>query len=176
MKKSILLWQFGGYVFTVFIGTLLHFLYGWTGNSLGVAPFSAVNESTWEHMKILFFPALLFAVMQSCFWRKNYENFWCIKAVGILTATVLVPVLFYTYNGVFGASPDWVNIAIFFLAAAAGFLWEAKLLKKGSRPCKRAKAAVWILIAVAFLFVLFTFFPPQLPLFQDPLTKSYGLR
>ncbi len=175
MKRSIFLWQFGGYVFTVFIGTLLHFLYGWTGNSPSVAPFSAVNESTWEHMKILFFPALLFAIIQSRYWRKDYENFWCIKAVGVLTATLLVPVLFYTYNGAFGSSPDWVNIAIFFLAAALGFLLEARLLKKGSRPCKLTKAAVLLLILVSLSFVAFTFLPPKIPLFQDPITKSYGI-
>ncbi len=175
MKKSIPLWQFGGYVFTVFIGTLLHFLYGWTGKNIAVAHFSAVNESTWEHMKILFFPALLFAVIQGRFFKKDYGNFWCIKAVGIFTATLLVPVSFYTFGGAFGSTPDWVNIAIFFISAGVGFWIESKLFQKGNRPCKLAKAAAVLLILAAVCFVLFTFIPPHIPLFLDPLTNTYGL-
>lgn len=37
-------------------------------------------------------------------------------------------VLFYTYNGAIGKSPDAVNIAIFF-AAAASFIPESTLFK-----------------------------------------------
>lgn len=36
----------------------------------------------------------------------------------ILLGLVLIPVLFYTYNGVFGKSPDWINTAIFYFTAA----------------------------------------------------------
>ena len=43
----------------------------------------------------------------------------------ILLGLALIPVLFYTYNGVFGHSPDWVNISIFYLAAAGAFLLES---------------------------------------------------
>ncbi len=175
MKKSIPLWQFGGFVFTVAVGTILHFLYGWTGQNIAVAHFSAVNESTFEHMKILFFPALLFAVIQSRYFKREYENFWCVKTAGILTATLLVPVLFYTLGGAFGSTPDWVNIAIFFISAGVGFWIESKLFQKGSRLCKLAKAAVVLLILAAVCFVLFTFIPPHIPLFLDPLTNTYGL-
>ena len=173
--KNIPLWQFAGFVITVFLGTLLHFLYGWTGENIAVAHFAAVNESTWEHMKILFFPAFLFAIVQRKFFKGTYENFWCVKAVGILTSTLLVPVLFYTYNGALGASPDWVNIAIFFVAAGVGFWLETRLFQKGSRPCKLAKAALILLIIISVCFVIFTFIPPKIPLFLDPLTGGYGL-
>ncbi|MBR2441690.1 MAG: hypothetical protein IKB20_01260 [Clostridia bacterium] len=173
--KNIPLWQFAGFVITVFLGTLLHFLYGWTGENISVAHFSAVNESTWEHMKILFFPAFLLAIVQNKFFKENYENFWCVKGVGILTSTLLVPVLFYTYNGAFGSSPDWVNIAIFFVSAGVGVWLEARLFKKGNRPCKLAKAVLILLILMAVCFVIFTFAPPMLPLFLDPLTGGYGL-
>ena len=54
MKRSLTLWQFFGFAFTSLLGTLLHFLYEWTGKSPLVAPFSGVNESTWEHMKLLY--------------------------------------------------------------------------------------------------------------------------
>ena len=64
MKKDLFLWQFGGFVFTVVLGTILHFLYDLTNQSVLVAPFSAVNESTFEHMKLMYFPMLIFSLIQ----------------------------------------------------------------------------------------------------------------
>ena len=75
MKQNIKKWQFVGFLFTVGVGTLLHFVYEWSGKMVLVAPFSNVNESTWEHMKLLFYPALLFAVIESFFF-KDKKDFW----------------------------------------------------------------------------------------------------
>ncbi len=174
MKKSIGLWQLVGFATSTLFGTLLHFLYDWTGKSLWIAPFSGVNESTWEHMKLLFWPLLLFAIVESFFFRDR-ENFWCIKARGISLGLILIPVLFYTYNGVIGKSPDWINIAIFFLSAMLAFLYETHLFHQNDLRCKAPKLSFIFLIAIATLFVLFTFLPPKLPLFQDPITSTYGI-
>ena len=72
--KKLYSWQIGGLVFTLLVGSLLHFLYDWT-NSPVVAVFSAVNESTWEHLKLLFFPTFVFSVVESKFLLKHYPNF-----------------------------------------------------------------------------------------------------
>ena len=101
MKQRSILWQAAGFALVTFGGTILHFLYDWTGGNILVAPFSGVNESTWEHMKLLFWPLFLFALVQRPFF-KDQENYWCVKLVEILLGLVLIPVLFYTYNGVFG--------------------------------------------------------------------------
>ena len=122
MKQRSVLWQWAGFAAATFGGTILHFLYDWTGGSILVSPFSGVNESTWEHMKLLFCPLFLFAVIQRLFFRDQ-QNYWCVKLAGILLGLILIPVLFYTYNGVFGKSPDWINIAIFYISAALVFLF-----------------------------------------------------
>ncbi len=167
MKRSISLWQFYGFLFTSALGTFLHFLYDLSGESALVAPFSAINESTWEHMKILFFPILIFAIIESRLF-KEYENFWCIKLKGILLGLLLIPVIFYTYNGVIGMSPDFVNIAIFFISAAITFIYETKQFKKTPTPCNQT-AALGTLVIIAVLFAIFTFVPPALPLFISPV-------
>lgn len=174
-KKSLAWWQFCGFCTVSLLGTLLHFLFDWSKNSLFVAPFSAVNESTWEHMKIYFFPALLFAVIQSRYTGKQFNNFWCVKLIGIIIATISIPVIFYTANGAFGKTPDWVNIIIFFIANAIGFVLEFVLFQKSSLSCKRKWLPILIFIIIAILFVIFTFFTPRLPLFLDPLSGSYGI-
>lgn len=172
MKRNLSLWQFAGFALSSLGGTLLHFLYEWTG-SVMTAPFSGVNESTWEHMKLLYFPLLLFALVQSRYFR-DVPAFWCVKLRGTLVGLALIPVLFYTYNGAVGKSPDWVNIAIFFVATAAAFWVEWRLFRRGSLIC-RPRLALAALCAIGVLFVAFTFWPPALPLFRDPVTGGYGV-
>lgn len=174
MKRSIGLWQLMGFAVTSLAGTVLHFLYDWLGKAAWIAPFSGVNESTWEHMKLLFWPMFLFSIVQSFFFR-NREDFWCVKLRGVSLGLVLIPILFYTYNGVIGHSPDWINIAIFFIAAAIAYLYEAKRFQKESATCKQPKLAIGILAVIALLFVIFTFFTPQIGIFKDPLTGTFGI-
>ena len=175
MKRISFLWPAVGFAVSTFGGTLLHFLYDWTGGSVWAAPFSGVNESTWEHMKLLFWPLFLFGLVQRLFFKKQ-ENFWCVKLLGVLLGLTLIPVLFYTYNGVIGKSPDWVNIAIFYLSAAAVFLLEWQLLRHGKPSCCHPGAAFLILCIIGVLFAVCTFLPPQIPLFRDPVSGSYGIQ
>ena len=174
MKRSIGLWQLWGFAVTSLGGTILHFLYDWLGKAAWIAPFSGVNESTWEHMKLLFWPMLLFAVIQSFFFRDR-EDFWCVKLRGILLGITLIPVIFYTYNGVVGKSPDWFNIAIFFICAAIAYLYETRLFKAEKLRCRSSKAAIAALVTVALLFIVFTFLTPKIGIFKDPLTGTYGI-
>ena len=181
MKKTVGLWQLCGFAVTSLGGTLLHFLYEWLGQALWIAPISGVNESTWEHMKLLFFPALVFALVQSLFFR-DYNDFWYVKLRGITFGLALIPVIFYTYNGVIGPSPDWINVAIFFVSAAAMYLYEIRLFgqSKGESADSRGRlnlrlACLASLCVIGVLFIVFTFKTPEIGIFKDPLTGSYGI-
>ncbi len=174
MKNKIFLWQLIGFGFVSLSGTLLHFLYDLTGSPVA-ALFSGVNESTWEHMKLLFFPMLAFAVVERFFVGKKYENYWCIKLGGTLLGLLLIPVIFYTLRGIFGTTPDFVNIGIFFAAAAGAFLYETRQFADGSRACPASRRALAGMALIAVAFWVFTFRTPELPLFRDPIDGSYGI-
>ena len=174
MKQRSILWQAAGFALVTFGGTILHFLYDWTSGSILVSPFSGVNESTWEHMKLLFWPLFLFAIVQRLFFSEQ-ENFWCVKLAEILLGLVLIPVLFYTYNGALGKSPDWINIAIFYISALLVFLFERWAFRQDRLSCKYPQLAFSAIFLVGVLFAVFTFRAPRIPLFQDSLTGNYGL-
>ena len=174
MKRSINLWQLMGYALTSFGGTLLHYLYDLTGKSVLTAPFSGVNESTWEHMKLFFWPAFIFAIVESFFFRDR-ENFWCIKLRGILLGLTLIPVLFYTYNGAIGKSPDWLNIAIFFISAAIAFIYETRRFNHEGAVCGYSRLSFVFLCIIGILFVIFTFATPEFKIFSDPIAGTYGI-
>ena len=102
MGKRLFYWELAGALFTAAMGTLLHFVYDWSGGWGAAAAFSAVNESTWEHMKLLFFPMFLFSVVQVCCLGRNYPNFLAARGVSTVTGVALIPVLFYTSPACWG--------------------------------------------------------------------------
>lgn len=173
MKRSIGVWQFCGFAATSLGGTVLHFLYDWLGEAVWIAPFSGVNESTWEHMKLAFFPMVAFALFQRI-WYKRVAGYWKIKTIAILLALFLVPALFYTVKGVAGKVPDWVNIVEFFVTLLLAYGWEYLHFTKPTKPAKN-----WIYLSVlaviALSFALFTFFPPKWAIFVDPVTLGRGI-
>ena len=174
MKRSIGLWELIGFAVTSLGGTILHFLYDWLGEAAWIAPFSGINESTWEHMKLLFWPMFVFAIVQSFFFRER-NDFWCVKLRGSLLGLILIPVIFYTYNGVVGRSPDWINIAIFFISAAIAYVYETRLFNNNTTTAKNSKRSIISFCIIASLFVLFTFITPELGIFKDPITGTYGM-
>ena len=174
MKHSIPVWQVAGLIFTAVLGTFLHFLFDLTGGNLLAALFSAVNESIWEHMKLLFYPMVLFALPEYICWGRGVPGFWCVKLRGLLAGLTLIPVVYYTYTGILGVSADWFNIAIFFIAAGVSYWLETKLFQKDEGCAVPEKAAVSVILLLAAAFTVLTFLPPHIPFFQDPVTGTYG--
>jgi amino acid permease len=126
-------------------------------------------------MKLLFWPMFLYAFIQSFFFKER-KDFWRIKQKGILLGLAMVPIIFYTYNGSIGASPDWLNITIFFISAAIAYIYETKQFRKATPSRRIPKAAFLILCIIALLFVFFTFHPPKINIFRDPITGAYGIQ
>ena len=70
-KNKILRFQIYCVIFTAILGTLLHFTYEWSNENRIVGFFSAVNESTWEHLKILFYPMIITTIIEMIFIGKE---------------------------------------------------------------------------------------------------------
>ena len=176
MEKTIRRGQLAAFLFTAAAGTLLHFLFDWSGQIPLVGAVSAVNESVWEHMKLLFFPMLIAALAQRPFLGVQRRDFWCVKFIGIILGLLLIPMLYYAYTGALGIHLTWVDISIFYVAAAAAYALETRLLlPEHRRPCPFEIPAALGIALLAFVFLFLTFFPPPLPIFQDPVTLGYGI-
>lgn len=107
MGKRLNGWSLAGFLAVSVLGTLAHFCYEWSGEKLLVGAFCAVNESTWEHMKLLFFPALLFTMVQLAAARERDGALPAARAVGVTAGLALIPTLYYTYTGVWGRHAMW---------------------------------------------------------------------
>ena len=120
---------------------------------------------------------LIFCFIQYALYGNERVDFWQIKALGIVVGILLIPILFYTYNGTFGKSPDWLNVLFFFLSAALAYGVEFFLFRQKNKKICSPVWAIVLLSVLSVCFVVFTFFPLQIPLFKDPLSgKDTGSR
>ena len=167
-------WQIITVIICIILGTLLHFTYEWSGENMIVGLFSAVNKSTWEHLKLAFYPMILMAVIGYFIIGKRSDNYWFAQALGILTAIVFITTFFYTYTGIIGKNFDWLNIILFVGGICIGGYVTYKILI--SRKNYNAELiSIIFLVILFFSFILYTFNPPQIPFFKDPVTGSYGI-
>ncbi len=157
-----------GIIFVSVLGTLLHFAYEWSGNNVFAGLFASINESTWEHMKLIFFPMVIFSFYAKGKLNKSYPCIGSAMAFGTLFGTFLIPVLFYTYSGILGFTIDIINIATFYISVIAAF-WMVYKLTQSCRVANQSKALKILIMTTAVAFVLFTFFPPSIALFENPM-------
>jgi len=173
-KRSIFWYELGGMVFIIIIGSMLHFTFEWSGFQEIVGMFSAVNESVWEHLKIAFFPTLLYTIFEYRYLNKKTNNFFFAKTLGVFAILIIIPLIFYSYT-IFIEHNLTIDVLSFIFAIIVGQLVSYKMLtfKKLSKNLKLISLVALIILAIAF--VVFTFYPPQIQLFQDPNTGEYGI-
>lgn len=165
-----------GAIFSILMAFVFHFLYQWSGESPLIAPFAAVNESVWEHTKILFVPYLLFALLEYALIKPTLKRYLVAKAAGLLFVNLAVIVFFYTYSGILGYNLLWVDIGSAILWAALAYLVSYRLLIN-SKPIERhARLASVISLALMFGCFAFTFRPPHINLFLDTTGGFFGIR
>ncbi len=169
-RKCYIFWQLTGIVFTVALGVLLHFTYDWSGQNYYISLFSAVNESTWEHLKLIFFPMLIFMLIEYVFYGSAQDNFIPARVYGILSGMLSIVVLYYTISGILGTDYAWLNIAIFVAGVIIAFCVSHKIFHSKKLTSGRANLlAIIILLVVAACFIVFTNNPPNIGLFKSPV-------
>lgn len=163
----------GGAAFTILLGTLLHFVFQWSGNNPIVGIIGAVNESTWEHLKLLFFPMLFYTIFEYFAYGKNTANFIPARAVSMLSGMFIIVASFYTYTGILGENFLPLDIGTFILGTVGAYFIGYKIMQSNKLSSKKMYTAGIIILILLFLaFAVFTFSPPEIGLFSDPLAKK----
>ena len=154
-------WEIASVLFIFFIGSLLHFTYAWSGYSKIVAVFSATNESVWEHLKMAFWPGLLFALIEYPFHRSWAKNFWAAKAVGLTTTPVLICVIWYGYTLLAGRHFLAADIATFLVAVILGQRLSYLLMSHPEQGRSMRVLGKLLICALTAVFWFFTYCPPR---------------
>jgi len=153
-------------------GVLLHFAWEWSGRNGVVAVFAATNESTWEHLKLAFWPALALTPIQRTIYG-SCPGWLPATAIRCVLPSFAIVALFYGYTAVAGSHHLAVDITIFALAVFAGeCLGHAALIHDFSARARIGACGLLILVTV--LFSTLTHRPPNSFLFREPPSSQQG--
>ena len=175
MKLSALAWELWGIAFIAVLGWIFHFVFEWSGEWRPVALIAAVNESTWEHLKLAFWPALFYTIIESVFLRSSVNNFWLAKSLGLLLMPLAIVGLFYGYEAVLGHHYLAFDILIFVVAVTMGQLLSSRIFSVGEKGHAGAVLGRVLIIVMVAAFSLFTYYPPRNFLFRNPHTGGFGI-
>lgn len=149
------------------IGTLLHFLYEWSGGNPLMGLFSPVNESVWEHLKLLFMPAFFYTMLQEILRKDGEPSRISQKSKAIICALLFIVVFFYTYSGILGKSVVWIDIATFYVSVLL-YIWKS--YKKSNEDITNGDMIKGYIVwwGLLILFFVFTMWTPPIGLFREP--------
>lgn len=156
-------------------GTLSHFLYDYSGHNKIIGLFTAVNESTWEHIKIGLTPTLMWGFIDGYIFGSN-ANYFLAKLLSLITIIYLIPILFYGYKYIFKKENFVIDIIIFYVTIICSNLLFSYLIKINPIPF------FYQYISCISIFILFgcymtlTLMPIKNFVFIDPVSKKFGYK
>lgn len=162
-------WHVIGAVFTMLFGTFLHFAYEISGFIPIFAVLGSVNESVWEHLKLIYWPSVIFAFAEYCIYGRKTCGFFAAKAFALVSAMLFVAAAYYTYCGILGKNIGFANVLIFVLSCVIMYAVSyAKIKKVGT--CTFAADAFGFVIFILFAcaFCVYSFTPPHGGIFSVP--------
>lgn len=169
MNKKLKTVQIVVIILAIVFGTLLHFTYEWSGENRIVGLFSATNESVWEHLKLVFYPMLILAIVEYFVVKKEANNYIEAKSLGIFLAIAFIIVFYHTYTGIIGKNFFIIDILTFIISIILGEWVSYKLMIRKSESTTLSKIlSLAIIFYFLISFILFTYNPPNINLFKDP--------
>lgn len=175
MKDKLFRLSLCGFAFVSIAGSIFHFVFEWSGYSRLAGIFTPVNESIWEHLKLLFFPYTIWTVIEYAGLKTDYMKILPAKAAGASAGSVFLIVFFYTYSGAFGKNLEFINILSFFAAVLLAFTIDYLIIKSGRTVKLSDTAGTAFFVIAGAVFIIFTFAPPLIPLFKDSASGTYGI-
>ena len=155
------------------VGTFSHFLYDISNHNKVIGLFSAVNESTWEHVKIALTPTLLWGLIDGLIYGNN-PNYFLAKFISLLIIIILMPVLYYGHKAIIKKEIFILDIISFYVVIITSQYLFYVLLRINATPY------IIEYISCIGIFLLFggymihTLMPAKSFMFKDPITNKYG--
>ncbi len=157
------------------IGTLSHFLYDISGHNKIVGLFTAVNESTWEHMKIAITPTLLWGLYDGYVYGIE-SNYFVAKLCSLLAMCIIIPLVFYSQKIFFKKDSAIINILSFYVAIIIGQFLFYHIIEMPELDFIFSYISCIGLFIFFGAYLLLTLLPLELFIFKDPISKKYGFK
>ena len=157
------------------VGTIAHFIYELSSHNKIVGLFGAVNESTWEHIKIALTATILWSLVDGFLYGAN-PNYFLAKLLSLLIIIFLMPTLFYGYQLLFKKDNAFINILIFYLVIISSQLLFYHFLKLNPINYIGQYLSCIGTFIIFGAYMTLTIMPIKNLLFKDPITNKYGFK
>ncbi|MFQ9667545.1 DUF6512 family protein [Thomasclavelia spiroformis] len=149
------------------VGSLFHFLYSLTGECFIIGLFVPINESIFEHTKMVVLPIFIWWFIFYLFRKKDlFVNAWFTSAlIAMISAIIVIPMLFYFYSQAFGIESLVIDILILLVSLAIGQILGLHYYRHGKGI--EYHFAIFLMIVIIILFAFFTINPPAFPIFNS---------
>lgn len=175
MKNKLVAWEIGSFFFIGIVGAALHFTFELSNfSNMVVAFFSAVNESTWEHLKMVFWPGIIFALLEYTYVREHVKNYLIAKTTSVFIMSLVIVLGWYAYTPFTGRSIYKLDLTLFYIAVLIGQIISYKLLTAPPLSKRVNNFAIGALVVMLIAFSTFSFFPPKIFLFEHFDLKDTG--
>ncbi|MFX0154821.1 MAG: DUF6512 family protein [Candidatus Hodarchaeota archaeon] len=175
MKNKLLQWTLFGMIFIIIVGSLFHFVFEWLFSWPPIGAITAVNESVWEHLKLPYWPLIIFSLIEYKFIKEEANNIIIAKNLSAIISISTILIVFYSYTAILGTEILIIDILSFYIGVVIGQIISYKILTLNELP-KWLSIISWIiLIGFGLSLVIFTYLPPHFPIFQDSGTGLYGI-
>ena len=176
-RRQILYWEVGAFVFIMLFGSAFHFVYELSGFNGFAALFGSVNESSWEHLKLFFWPGLVFFLVQHAFVKEYANNYWWGKAMALLITPFGVLASFYFYLGIslpiYGRGFLWADISTGAFGVLLGNIVAYRIITAPQYRPNRANAGRLVMGVMTVAFLTLTYFVPKFFIFEDFIGYEY---
>ena len=166
---------FNSFLISVVLGTLLHFVFQKSDGNTFVGAFAPVNESIWEHLKLILIPSIITGIFEYITFGKNHSGYLGARSFATVIGMLFVLVSYYTYSGIVGTHYFVADILIFILGTGLTSLFTYLLLTRLNLGERESIMGILIIAFLLIIFMYFTFSPPMIELFRDPLSEDFGI-
>ena len=169
-KRAILLWEIATFVVVMIGASALHFAFELSDFYTPLAVVASVNESTFEHLKLFFWPALIMAIVEHAFIKGHVNNYWWGKAMALLATPIAIIVSFYFYLGIAipltGSGYLALDIGTGAFGVLVGNIVAWRILTAPEKGVVYRSAGLAIIAVLAVFMATVAFVPPEFFLFE----------
>ena len=161
-------------VFLFLLSFLWHFVYDWFPNNI-FALFFPVNESIWEHMKIIYYCLFMGSILEFVLCKKNnikINNFYIEAMVKSILGVIFYLIIFVPFYLWLGESM-LISISLMLITYIFMEYIGYKILT--GEEMNINILPVIIIVLGCIMFVILTFYPLHNFLFFDEVKFGYGL-
>ena len=158
------------------LGFLAHNMYEWFPNKF-TSIFFPVNESIYEHQKMIFTSIMFYGIIEYFLLRKTkYNNLPLALVTSALVTMALVVSIFTPVYYLLDKKDNlFVTLGIYLFAIIMGQIVSYYILKNKTNY-KKLNIVSLISIPVIFtILAILTYYPPKNELFYDKTEQKYGI-